>query len=528
MGQGTIRQSLPAGTCGDHRGRMSIEAVPIAAAPKPAAKAKPPAPKPSRAARAEPTARAEAAVRAARAEPFPLEPKPRKATDTLIFRVSPTVLSLVGGTGRGAGWMGIVDLPRDSEPLAAHVLDMSKPAHVEAPGDPIRIVGPYWATHAFLVPVGGEHLVVFGGQQPLAEPDATLVPLAARLVADLEQVPPEKLLADELEVVQAIRDLMDSPGGTVEEVARHIATRAADPLSCEVGAVLVRSNGRLVAEVVTRDWPARLDKDQIRATLIRLFARVEHGAFVEQELEAAADDALGKNQGLVARFAVPISDREPFGVLVVAHAGTRPRGFTNLCQRIGQALAGAAGPLLRQAEAREALELERDRYAREARTDRLTGLDNRAAWDEHLANEDARRSRYEEEVTIVSADLDALKEINDRDGHAAGDQALKAAAELLRRSARASDRVARVGGDEFLVLMPRTDEVGAERFMSRVRAGIAVVLRGTGCDSISLGAATSRVDETLGATVARADAAMYASKPRARKVPEKLRATRRR
>jgi diguanylate cyclase (GGDEF)-like protein len=484
---------------------MSIDTTPNTAAPKPAARA--------------PRARRGA---------IPLKRSAKPASDTLVFRVAPTSLSLVGGTGRGAGWMGIVDLPRESEPLATHVLAMGKPAHVEAPGDPIRIVGPYWATHAFLVPVGAEHLVVFGGQQPLAEPDATLVPFAARLVAELEQVPPEKLLADELEVVQAIRDLMDNPGDSVEEVARHVAARAADPLSCEVGAVLVRSNGRLVAEIVTRDWPARLDKDLIRATLVRLFARVENGALVEQELEAAADDALGRNQGLVARFAVPIADRETFGVLVVAHATTRPRGFTNLCQRIGHALAGAAGPLLRQAEAREALSLERDRYAREARTDRLTGLDNRAAWDEHLANEDARRTRYQEKVTIVSADLDALKEINDRHGHAAGDQALKAAAELLRRSARAADRVARVGGDEFLVLMPRTDELGAERYMSRVRAGIAVVLRNTGCDSISLGAATSRDDEALAATVSRADAAMYASKPRGTKPPEKLRATPRR
>jgi diguanylate cyclase (GGDEF)-like protein len=452
---------------------MSIEAAPNPAAPKAPAKAA------SKAARngASKAARKPAAMAAPKPavhdEPVPLVPAAKPSTDTLVFRVSATALSLVGGTGRGAGWMGIDDLPREGEPLATHVLGASKPAHVNSPGEPIRIVGPYWATHAFLVPVGAEHIVVFGGQQPLAEPDATLVPLAARLVADLEQVPPDKLLADELEIVQAIRDMMDSSGHTVEEVARHVAERAADPLSCEVGAVLVRTNGRLVA-----------------------------------------------------RFAVPIADREAFGVLVVAHAASRPRGFTNLCQRIGHALAGAAGPLLRQAEAREALSLERDRYAREARTDRLTGLDNRSAWEELLVSEDARRLRYKEQVTIVSADLDALKEINDRDGHPAGDRALKAAAELLRRSARASDRVARVGGDEFLILVPRTGEEGGERFMARVRTGIAVVLRGTGCDSISLGAATSHDDEPLAATVARADAAMYSSKPRGRKVPEKLRATR--
>jgi diguanylate cyclase (GGDEF)-like protein len=458
--------------------------------------------------------------------PTPLGEPPPRSSDTLIFRVSKTALSLVGGTGRGAGWMGIVDLPRDAEPLASRVVGSSKPAHVEGPdGEPMRIVGPYWAEHALLVPVGGEHLVVFGGSEPLSEPDATLVPLAARLVAELEQVPPDKLLADELEVVQAVRDMMDSRAQTVEEAARHIATRAADPLSCEVGAVLFRSNGRLIAEVVTRDWPARLDREKIRATLVSLFARVEGGALLEQELEAATDDALGRNQGLVARFAVPIGDPEPFGVLVVAHAASRPRGFTNLCQRIGHALADAAAPLLLQAEAREALSLERDRYAREARTDRLTGLDNRSAWEELLASEDARRTRYDERVTIVSADLDGLKEINDRQGHAAGDQALKAAAELLRRSARASDHVARVGGDEFLVLLPHTDVAGGERFIARVRAGLDVVLRGTGCDSISLGAATSHKEEALAATVARADAAMYASKPKARPVPEKLRAT---
>jgi diguanylate cyclase (GGDEF)-like protein len=443
--------------------------------------------------------------------PAPLGQPTAPSADTLIFRVTASTLSLVGGTGRGAGWMGIVDLPRNEEPLATHVLSASRPVHVDAPAEPVRIVGPYWAAHAFLVPVGSEHLVVFGGSQPLSEPDATLVPRAARLVAALEQVPPDKLLADELEVVQAIRDLMDCRAVTVEETARHIAARAADPLSCEVGAVLVRANGRLVAEVVTRDWPARLDRDAIRSTLVRLFAAVERGAVLEQELEAAADDALGHNQGLVARFAVPIGT-DPSGVLVVAHAATRPRGFTNLCQRIGHALATAAEPLLAAAESREALAMERDRYAREARTDRLTGLDNRAAWEDHLAHEETRRSRYEGTVSIISADLDALKRINDRDGHAAGDQAIKAAGELLLRSARASDRVARVGGDEFLILMPHTDEVGSNRYIARVRAGIDAVLRGTGCTSISLGAATSRDGETLAETVRRADAAMYASK----------------
>ncbi len=444
--------------------------------------------------------------------PTPLAPPRPVTTDELIFRVSPTALSLVGGSGRGAGWMGIVDLPRASEPLAERVLATSKATHVDA-AEPLRIVGPYWNVHAFLVPVGGEHLVVFGGSQHLAEPDATLVPRAARLVAELEQVPPDKLLADELEVVHAVRDMMDSRASeTVEEVARHVATRAADPLSCEVGAVLFRSNGRLVAEVVTRDWPTVLDAEAIRETLVRLFARVEGGAVLEQELEAAADDALGKNQGLVARFAVPIGGKEPFGVLVVAHAATRPRGFTNLCQRIGHALADAAEPLLLQAASREALSLERDRFAQEARTDQLTGLENRAAWETRIQDETARRARYPEAISIVSADLNGLKAINDRDGHAAGDRAIQAAADLLRRTARSTDHVARVGGDEFLILMPETDEAGAKRFVNRVRIAALQTLCDGACLSISIGSATAAADETLADTVRRADAAMYDSK----------------
>lgn len=427
------------------------------------------------------------------------------APDVLIFRATDATLSLVGGHGRGAGWMGIVDLPLATEPVASRVLRSSRPERVDADDDePLRVVGPYWAQHAFLVPVGPEHLVVFGGRHDLEASDATLVPASARLVAELRQVAPDKLLADELEVVQAVRDLMDWRPESVADTVRHIAARTADSLSCEVGGVFIRANGRLVAEVVTRDWPATIDSNQVRGTLVGLFARVEQGALLEPELEAVADDQLGRNLGLVARFAVPIGRPQPFGVLVIAHAAGRARGFTNLCQRIGHALADAAEPLLLQAISREQLTVERDRYAIAARTDGLTGLENRAAWDELVEYEDARRARYGETVSIVSADLDDLKGINDRNGHAMGDAAIRAAAELLRGCSRAVDRVARVGGDEFLVLMPETDELGADRFVARLRERSDV--------AISLGCATCRPGEALVDTVRRADDAMYADK----------------
>src|SRR4051812_9502632 len=97
---------------------------------------------------------------------FGAPPQPT-AADTLILRLSGQTLQLVGGTGRGAGWMGIVDLPLASEPIARAVLSSSRPTHVDAKDEAVRVVGPYWAMHAFLVPVGANHLVVYGGSQAL-------------------------------------------------------------------------------------------------------------------------------------------------------------------------------------------------------------------------------------------------------------------------------------------------------------------------------------------------------------------------
>ncbi len=443
-------------------------------------------------------------------------------SDTLIFHVSSAGFRLVGGSGRGAGWSGWVDAPFEGEPLASRVHRSGRPTRVGGIGEPTRIIGPYWANYGVLVPVGGEHLVVFGDDEPLPDQNATLVPAAAHLVAELRQVAPAKLLADELEVVHAIRDLMEYHPERVLDTARHIAGKAAEPLSCEVGAVLVRYTGGLVAEVVTRDWPARLDAAAIRDTLVDLFERAEQGAILELELEAKAGDALGREQGLVARFALPIGRPTPFGVLVVAHAATQARGFTNLCQRIGRSLADVAESLLVQAISREALTADRDRFAREARIDPLTGLENRAAWDENLAIEEARRGRYSRPVTVISADLDHLKVINDRYGHEAGDHLICAAADLLRRQARGPDRIARVGGDEFLILMPETDLDGARRYLGRVRAAIRSTESNTKERlTLSLGAATAREGESLVGTVRRADAAMYtAKKRRARRVTQ--------
>ena len=88
--------------------------------------------------------------------PTPLGEPPQPSTDTLIFRVSKTALSLVGGSGRGAGWMGIVDLPLDGEPTAARVVASSRPARIELEGfvDPRRVPVKVLDLRAALKPRG--------------------------------------------------------------------------------------------------------------------------------------------------------------------------------------------------------------------------------------------------------------------------------------------------------------------------------------------------------------------------------------
>ena len=96
-----------------------------------------------------------------------------------------------------------------------------------------------------------------------------------------------------------------------------------------------------------------------------------------------------------------------------------------------------------------------------AALDQLTGLYNRRSGEQRLAEEISRAVRYERPLTILLADLDGLKQVNDHLGHAAGDLILKGFSERLRKAIRGSDLAVRLGGDEFLVLLPecRADEV---------------------------------------------------------------------
>jgi diguanylate cyclase (GGDEF)-like protein len=149
-----------------------------------------------------------------------------------------------------------------------------------------------------------------------------------------------------------------------------------------------------------------------------------------------------------------------------------------------------------------------------ARRDRLTGLLNRRAFDEAIAEALARRRRLNENVAVLMLDIDHFKQINDRHGHAAGDEVLRAVATELVSSMREIDRVFRVGGEEFVVLLHDANQGAAEAAAERVRAAIAarpVTVDGRDIPvTVSVGVAVARV--AADGLLRAADSALYRAK----------------
>jgi diguanylate cyclase (GGDEF)-like protein len=141
-----------------------------------------------------------------------------------------------------------------------------------------------------------------------------------------------------------------------------------------------------------------------------------------------------------------------------------------------------------------------------ARTDDLTGLHNRRAWSEELARELSRAKREEAPLAVAVLDLDRFKQYNDARGHQAGDRFLKQVAGIWSEELRATDILARHGGEEFVVAMPNTDLEEAEAMLERLRAAVP------GDQTVSAGVCLWNGSETADALIARADAAQYEAK----------------
>jgi diguanylate cyclase (GGDEF)-like protein len=155
-----------------------------------------------------------------------------------------------------------------------------------------------------------------------------------------------------------------------------------------------------------------------------------------------------------------------------------------------------------------------------AQTDPLTQLLNRRALTERITAEMERALRYDSTLALLMIDLDHFKRVNDTYGHLVGDDVLRDVAQLLSDTIRGSDIVARYGGEEFLMLLPETDDAGAEQFAERIRSAIEAHVFGKEQQhpslhlSASIGVAmfpAARI-ESVEDLFARADAALYRAK----------------
>ena len=159
---------------------------------------------------------------------------------------------------------------------------------------------------------------------------------------------------------------------------------------------------------------------------------------------------------------------------------------------------------------------ELETYVSEARTDILTGLQNRRSFNEEINRQFAQRQRQRITFSMLMIDVDHFKNFNDTHGHLAGDLVLRAVARMLSNTLREMDIVCRYGGEEFAVICPGSTlaqaAAGAERVRAAIEAEVITLKEGPVRVTISIGVAEVDETEIAEGLIQRADNALYAAK----------------
>jgi diguanylate cyclase (GGDEF)-like protein len=206
-------------------------------------------------------------------------------------------------------------------------------------------------------------------------------------------------------------------------------------------------------------------------------------------------------------LAVPLGNGDDAGSLVLYPPAD---GFTSEARELARWLATQASIALENARLHGLVKAQ-------AVTDELTGLANRRRFMEVLELELRRSDRFRSPLALVLADLDDFKLVNDRFGHQTGDDVLRALSRVFRASLRDVDLPARLGGEEFAVLLPETDALGAEGLAERLRVELAALqLQGPAAEPLrvtaSFGVAVYPEAATGDDLLTAADAALYVAK----------------
>lgn len=251
---------------------------------------------------------------------------------------------------------------------------------------------------------------------------------------------------------------------------------------------------------------ASLDVDQVLRTLTDVLEDlVGQSSWEYRHLEQALEFSAGTPDRHRLEYVLTLNEQE-MGTLVL----TRGRRFSVADQEQIEELLGLAAPALRNA-------LSFLSMSQQLESDPLTGLGNRRALTLQGAQRLADSIRHGYPLSMLVMDLDSFKSVNDTHGHMVGDRLLCAVAAAIRSATRAGDLCARIGGDEFVVLLPRTGIAAALECGERIRRAIAKVAVQSGGDlpvttSVSVGVAAYRGGMDLDQLYRQADDALYAAK----------------
>ncbi len=251
------------------------------------------------------------------------------------------------------------------------------------------------------------------------------------------------------------------------------------------------------------DLPGRISLNAKRSLTADVFASGAATFVGDLFLDERVDRAVAARMNVRAAFWQPIlRDGEPIGILVI-YWRTVQASISDRVRSLLELFAAQATVVVERADLMRRLESL-------ARTDPLTGLANRRALDEALVRDLAGAERSGKPLSLVMLDLDHFKRYNDSRGHQAGDALLHDAAVAWLAELRASDTMARFGGEEFIVVLPACDKARAISIADRLRE---IVPSG---ETASAGVATWDAAETMTTFIARADAALYEAKRRGR------------